>query len=146
HHDIEKLSGLMEKNASTRSPELDIDSHPLRAMTDRLQNMMWFCGTEDLAHRDVLVDFAKRFERKLDYFPNDYFHEGFRSAPKGVSRILFLTRASHPGRIEEALLHFTREDKSSVDALTALGTKFKMQKTHLVPSIRTPVGLSRMDI
>jgi hypothetical protein len=144
--DLENLSDKIKTMDHLRSAELDIDSHPLKAMMPRSANMMWFCGSENLSHRDVLVDFAEKSSQSCTDFPSNYFREGYRPVPKGVSHLLFLTRANHPGRVEESFLRFHRETKSEVDAFTALGASWSIEKTALLPSLRTSVGLARMDI
>jgi tRNA1(Val) A37 N6-methylase TrmN6 len=144
--DIELLSQRIESRAQLRSSELDIDAHPIEDFLARFPNMMWFCGTEDLAHRDLLVRFCEQFKDKLHKFPPGYFREGYRPVPKGVSQVLFVTRASHPGRVEECFMRFERENDQHVEATTELGSHWSIDKQDLLPSIRTPVGLRRMDV
>jgi hypothetical protein len=129
-----------------RSETLDIDSHPVDQVMGRFMNMMWFCGVADLAHRDVFVRLHGTARSRLDRFPSGYFREGYRPVPEGVSRFLFLTRASHPSRTEQAFLRFTREDTRHVRATTEMGTEYLVEKGHLTNSLRTPVGLRTLDI
>ena len=77
-----------------RSPEVDIDSHPLATVRERSVNLMWFFGVGDLAHRDTLADFVERFS--MDSFPEGYFKEGYRPVPKGISSFMFLTNSVNP--------------------------------------------------
>jgi hypothetical protein len=111
-----------------------------------MANMLWFLGCEDLRRRDKLVKFCEAFADRLERFPENYFREGYRPVPKGVSHFLFLTRASNPGRVEEAFLRFRREEAREIKAETEMGTQFKISKEDLVPSLRTQVGLARMNV
>ena len=43
-------------------------------------------------------------------------------------------------------MRFEREDKAHVEAITHLGSRWRFSKEDLEPSLRTPVGLTRMDI
>jgi hypothetical protein len=108
--------------------------------------MLWFLGTEDLSHRDVLVEFCRKFQGTFEAFPKNYFGEGYRPVPKGVSKFLFLTRAFHPGRVREAFLRFTSDKDRTLRASTALGTEFEISKSDLLASLRTSVALNRMDV
>ena len=144
--DIEHFAAQVEGRRYYRSEELDIDSHSVRDFKSHSANMLWFLGTEDLANREVLVDFCQRFELTFERFPDNYFGEGYRPVPKGVSSFLFLTRAFNPGRAEEAFLRFTSDKNGIIHASTAMGTEFDIEKTDLLPSLRTSVALNRMDI
>ncbi len=144
--DNEFLSQQIESRDKLRSSDLDIDSHSVENFQARFPNMMWFCGTENLIHRDQLVKFCELFREKLHKFPSGYFREGYRPVPKGISQLLFLTRAIHPGRVEECFMRFEGEQRDHIEATSQLGSHWSIDKADLLPSIRTPVGLSRMDI
>jgi hypothetical protein len=131
-----------------RSEVMDIDTHRISDFTAHSHNMLWFLGTENLSHRDVLVDFCARLNGSTTNFPENYFREGYRPVPKGISKLLFLTRAFNAGRIEESFLRFVGESKSGnkVKVSTALGTEWDMDLQDFTPSLRTSVGVSQMDI
>jgi tRNA1(Val) A37 N6-methylase TrmN6 len=143
---VEEISESVKRMDSLRSEKLDIDSHPVGAVMERFMNMMWFCGVSDLAHRDVFVRLHGAVQSRLGRLPHGCFREGYRPVPEGVSDVLFLTRASHPSRTEQAFLRFTREDARVVPAASPMGTLYRVEKDHLIPSLRTPVGLRTMDI
>ncbi len=105
---------------------------------------MWFFGVGDLAHRDTLADFVERYS--MDSFPEGYFKEGYRPVPKGISSFMFLTNSVNPVRGEEAFLRFTRAGSSAIEANTSLGARFTVERSALVPSLRTGIGLEKMDI
>jgi predicted RNA methylase len=144
--DVEHFAEQIGGRRHHRSAELDIDTHEVQDFKSRLPNMLWFLGTEDLAHRDVLVKFCRQFQDTFKPFPESYFGEGYRPVPKGVSKFLFVTRAFNAGRVEEAFLRFTADKGSKVHASTAMGTEFEISKSDLMPSLRTSVALNRMDI
>jgi len=142
----EELSESVKSRESLRSKTLDVDAHPVDAVMKRFMNMMWFCGVSDLAHRDVLVRLHGVAHSRLGRLPHGYLREGYRPVPEGVSRFLFLTRASHPSRTEQAFLRFTQEDARVVHATSPMGVNYQIEKEHLTPSLRTAVGLRTMDI
>jgi hypothetical protein len=146
HNDISMIAeSIMGKN-KVRSALVDIDSHPLEDVRSRFSNMMWYCGVTDLKHRDVIVDFVKRFPDTLGDFPTGYFKEGFRPVPEGVSQFLFLTRRLNDERVKAAFLRFEKEGTSSIEASGPLGGSFDIEKSALMKTLRTPIGLSAMDI
>lgn len=142
---VADIAERIKGKSKLRSSDLDIDAHPLTKIKERFANLMWFCGGTDLHHRDKIIDFLERLEGKLSRFPNDYFSTGYRP-DQGVSSFLFLTRHSDDSRVEQAFLRFTEESASSVTAQSPLGASYKIERETLLPSLRTPVGLSKMNI
>jgi len=143
--DVSDIAERVKSKNKLRSRDLDIDSHPLSEIKKRFSNLMWFCGGTDLRHRDRILSFLERLEGKLSRFPHDYFSTGYRP-DQGVSSFLFLTRHSDDSRVEQAFLRFTKESASSVTAQSPLGASYKIERKALFPSLRTPVGLSKMNI
>ena len=141
------VSAVKEKEYLRRSDLLDIDVHTLSVINEHFSNMMWFCGTTDFNHRDAIVNFVGKFANKLGAFPKDkkYRRTGFRP-DQGVSKFLFLTRATSESRIGQAFLRFTKEGEAAIVANSPLGVAYSIGKQHVVPSMRTPVGLDTMDI
>ncbi|MGA2904460.1 MAG: N-6 DNA methylase, partial [Candidatus Korobacteraceae bacterium] len=144
--DVEYLGARIESRKRLRSNDLDIDSHTVKALTERSPNMLWFLGCENLNHRDQRVDFCGMFTDRLLRFPQNYFREGYRPVPKGVSKFMFLTRATNEGRVEEAFLRFTSDRGRTITASTGMGATFSIDKADFTYSVRTQVGLARMDI
>src|ERR1700674_5815570 len=144
--DIEYISEQLQGRRHLRTGELDIETYPIDAFPAREANMLWFLACEDLSRHDRLVEFCDKFSDRLERFPNGYYREGYRPVPKGVSQFLFLTRASNPGRIEEAFLRFDRDEGREIKAITEMGTEYKIDREYLIPSLRTQVGMSQMDI
>jgi len=145
--EIAVIAEKVKSEEKSREDELvDIDSFDTTEIKRHFDNMMWFCGVTELTHRDKIVDFASRFEGKLGYFPEHYFREGYRPVPKGVSKFLFLTRHSHDSRVEQAFLRFTTESESHVSTHSPLGATYEIPRSDLIPTLRTSVGLTQMDI
>jgi hypothetical protein len=144
--DVSHIAQQVQALDQLRSDGLDIESFPIEELRQRFVNLMWFCGVSDLRHRDILVSFIEKFGRNLRAFPSDYFREGYRPVPKGVSSFLFLTRNLDSSRTEEAFLHFDREDAHSVESRSALGVKYELEKTALTPTLRTGIGIRTMGI
>jgi hypothetical protein len=129
-----------------RSDNLDINSYSLAEINERFNNLMWFCGGIDLNSRDGLTDFIGKTNVKLTKFPEAYFREGYRPVPKGVSEFLFVTRHLNDARVEEANLEFEVETESHVEAQSKSGVTYWIEQSALLPSLRTAVGLSTMNI
>jgi len=144
--DVRLICDKIRTRKKVRSEGLDIDSHSISDLKSRFINLMWFCGVVDFKHRDRIIKFYKNFRGRLLPYPEDYFSEGFRPVPKGVSKFLFLTRATYPSRIARAFLHFQSEKRKDIDAFSHTGVKYTVEKSSLVPSLRTSIGLETSDI
>jgi type I restriction-modification system DNA methylase subunit len=144
--DVQEIVDTVKSEEHLRSDMLDIDTHRIGDIEPRFVNLMWFCSTSDFSHRDVMVRLHEKFKDTLDRYEATHFREGYRPVPAGVSKFLFLTRESDPSRVEEAFLRFRSEDASGVRATTELGASFRIERESIAPSLRTPVGLRKMDI
>lgn len=146
--DVEIISQNIKGDEYLRMDYLDINSYGIQDIRQRFNNMMWYCGTTDLRSRDVIVSFIDKFSNKLKSFPANYFREGYRPVPEGVSKFLFLTRDNNTTRIQQAFFYFKtkKETESNIITLSPLGASFKFKKAILTKTIRTPIGLNTMDI
>jgi len=146
--DVGYIGNQVENNDYLRTSELDIESFSISELLERTANLMWFCGVTDFQHRDKLVSFISKFSNVLSPPPPDYFREGYRPVPKGVSSFMFLTRAFDPCRTEEAFLFFdsANETNESVKAQSLMDVKYKIEKSALLPSLRTGIGINTFDI
>jgi type I restriction-modification system DNA methylase subunit len=140
--DISHFANLIESLESLRSSEIDIESFPIKDLEERFNNLMWFCGANDFRNRDIIVNFYNKFKDRLDYPPKNYFREGYRPVPKGVSSFMFLTRNLEESRIEQAFLFFDEEDQKEIKASSTLGVNYTIEKDALLPSLRTGVGIN----
>jgi hypothetical protein len=143
--DIAAIVEAVKQEAEVRSARFDSQYFSIDEMRGRFRNLMWFCGTSDLRRRDILVDFIERFRGKLQPFPSRYFREGYRPVPKGVSSFLFLTRALEESRVDEAFLRFT-VDRQHVKASTRMGVEYEVERSALMRTLRTGVGISTMSV
>jgi len=144
--DIIYLVQKIQRENHFRSKKLDIDSHSLSNIKTRFTNLMWFCGGTDFRHRDILIKFMNKFAGIFSSFPHNYFREGYRPVPKGVSKFLFITRHTNDSRIQQAFLRFQKESVSTIKATSPLGVSYEIECEALKPTLRTPVGLNTMDI
>ena len=146
--DVAYIGNQLEVSDTLRTEELDIDSFPIEELRERFANLMWFCGVTNLEHRDKLVSFYAKFSHLLTAPPADYFREGYRPVPKGVASFMFLTRALHPSRIQQAFLFFDPTDDLDhfVKAQSALQLQYHIEKDALTPSLRTGIGIKTFDI
>ena len=146
HFDIKSIAEALTRKNRLRSSLLDIDSHSHETVVNRFANMMWFCSATDFGHRDKLIDFISQIPRSLGPFPANYFKEGFRPVPKGVSKFLFLTRHIGGDRVKEAFLQFHKEGPDFINCTSPLGAAYQIEKKKLTKTLRTPIGLNKMDI
>lgn len=144
-HDVPSITEGIKRRNHLRSDDLDIDAHPLSEIQKRFTNMMWCCGVTDFRHRDTLLNFLDKFSEKLQPIPVDCLSTGYRP-DRDTSKFLFLTRHSDDSRVEKAFLRFSSEGISSISAESPLRASYDIEKAALTPSLRTPVGLSTMDI
>lgn len=146
--DVKSIANLVKSKNKIRNHELvEIDSHEISEIKKHSINMMWFCGGVSLSGRDHIFDLIKKLKNKLHYFPEHYFREGYRPVPKGVSKFTFVTRSSHPSRVEQAFLRFDEDNnKNPLIANSPLGADYNIDRAYLTPTLRTSVGLTKMDI
>ncbi len=144
--DIEEIARGIEDVESLRSdPLVEVASFTIAEVQERFDNMMWFCGVTDFSRRDTIVGFIDKFRQEVSSFPPNYFREGFRPVPKGVSKFLFMTRDITESRVEEAFLRFHSVEREVVRAKSGIA-RFDIPLECVVPSLRTGVGLDKMDI
>jgi len=146
--DVSYIGNQLETTDRLRSEELDIETFSIEEMRERFANMMWFCGASDMKNREALVAFIGKFSDVLTPPPPNYFREGYRPVPRGVSSFMFITRASDPSRLEEAFLFFKSEDeqKDSIEATSHMKTNYTIERSALTRSLRTGIGIRTLDI
>lgn len=127
---------------------VEIDAQPISVVRERIGNLQWFVGGTSFSDRDTLHAFTLRFAPALSKPPAEYFREGYRPVPKGVSKFLFLTRDLDPSRVAEAHLRFAPNGDAGtvVRASSPLGVEYDIDRRSLTPSLRTTVGLYAMDL
>jgi len=145
-NDVREIARQVKSKRRLRTADLDMDSRSIRDVRRRFDNLMWFCGTTDLGNRDALMRFLRPFLRRLDNPPADYFREGYRPVPAGVSKFLFLTRDLSNSRTDQSFLRFRTAGRDTIACVSPLGAEFSVETSALRPTLRTPVGLSTMDI
>ncbi len=146
--DILHISQTIKEESQTRGdPLVDIDIHNISEITQRLDNTMWFCSMTDFGSRDTMLSFVKTLSGKLSEISQSSatVKTGYRP-DAGHSKFLFFTRHTSDARIEEAFLRFSEESPSTIQTTSPLGASYSIPKTHLAPSLRTPVGVRTMDI
>jgi len=146
--DVSYIGNQLETTDRLRSEELDVETFSIDEMRDKFGNMMWFCGVTDMKNREALVSFIHKLASVLTQPPPEYFREGYRPVPKGVSSFMFVTRASDASRLEEAFLCFKPNDESSTQlkAQSQLETTYQIEKAALTSSLRTGIGIKTLDI
>jgi len=146
--DVGYIGNQIENNSYLRTAELDIESFPMNELLERPLNLMWFCGVTDFNHRDKLVSFIGKFSNVLTPPPADYFREGYRPVPQGVSSFMFMTRKIDPCRTEEAFLFFDskNDQEETLETKSMMEIGYQIEKRALLPSLRTGVGINTLRI
>ncbi len=145
HKEITNIRTLIINNEYLRTPELDIDSYSITELKPRVKNLMWFCGVTDFYHRDLMISHFNDFKNKLFKLPSNYIATGFRP-DANMSKVLYFTREITTERTDEAFIKFSIENKNHIKASSPLGAKYNIEVNSITPSLRTPVGISHMDI
>ncbi len=144
--DLNEIVRSIKKVKSMRSATLDINSHSLSELHEHGDNLMWFIGSVSFRVRDALLSFSQRTNLCFENFPRAYFHEGYRPVPRGISKVMFITRPA-PGRDQEAFLLLDHESEDALHVKTIFGIEeFSFPSRYFLPSLRTPVGVGTMDI
>ena len=146
HDDTNHIAQQVSSLRHLRSAKLDIESFKVKDLLEHSTNLMWFCGVTDFNHRDILLSFLDKFSGRTLKFPDNYFREGYRPVPKGVSSFLFLTRNLEPCRGEEAFLVFDDDSNEIISAYSKLDVKYDIEKEVLKPTLRTGVGIRTLSI
>jgi len=145
--EIERIAEQIKTVDVLRSDLLDIDSHPLDDILKHFDNMMPFISGPSLEGKDALRRVIGEAEKLFCPFPHNYFKEGYGPRPKGVSGFMFVTRPMCEGRKKEAFLELLEDRRNKIVAKTPAGVqRFEFDKSHFLPSLRTPTGIDRMDV
>jgi len=141
-----RIAERIKTAGKLRNELLDIDSYPLEEVLMHFRNMMPFISGPSLEGSEALRRIIEEAERIFRPFPAGYFKEGYGPRPRGVSGFMFVTRPGE-GRTEEAFLILDEELDDKIVARTQAGVqKFEFSRRHFLPSLRTPVGLGKMDV
>jgi hypothetical protein len=134
------IANQIEGAESLRTDNLDVESFSLTEISNRIDNLMWFCSISSFAKREALILFIDKFSRFFTEFPSDYLREGLRTAD-GAASFLYFTRNIDPSRLQGASLFFD-VDTPSVEAKSRLGSRHTIEKSALIPGLRVGVGIS----
>jgi hypothetical protein len=86
-----------------------------------------------------------KFNKVISRFSTGYIKEGYRTEG-GNAKLLIMTRKTSEARIEEAFLHFERDDETEIECKTKLGTVIRIERNCITQSLRTSVGIRNLDI
>jgi hypothetical protein len=144
--DIKRIAEQIKRVEKLRDKILDIDSYSLHYVAVHFKNMMPLICGPSLDYRESLCRITEEAEKLFCPFPINYFAEGYGPRPKGSSSFMFITRPGE-GRIKEAFLILDEEREDYIIAKTPTAIqKFMFSRKYFLPSLRTPVGLSKIDV
>lgn len=143
--DTDYITQQISSLSHLRSEKLDIESFKIKEILKHSTNLMWFCGVTDFIHRDIVLDFINKFSKVVHKLPTNYIKEGYRTEG-GNAKLLVITRKISEARIEEAFLHFDNCEEEEIKCQTKLGSVIRIERSCVVPSLRTSVGIINLDI
>lgn len=95
----------------------------------------------------LIGELLQRSGSKLTKPRKDWFFEGFRPVPMGLSQVVFVTKPFHKSRTEEAFMILANEDEKTIQAhISDLNEEVYIEKEKTMPSLRTLTGISRFNI
>jgi len=145
--DVKWIVNQIKRVKSLRNTILDIDSKPLVEVLKNFDNLMPFISGPSLEAKDALRTIINEAEKLFYPFPANYFSEGYGPRPEGSSNFMFITRPIEEGRLQEAFLVLEEDLPDKIIAKTLIGRrKFSFNKEHFLPSLRTPVGIDRINV
>jgi type I restriction-modification system DNA methylase subunit len=147
-NDITKITKHIKdkENLTYKNELIELSSFDSKEVVEKIDNLMFFCGLSSFRHRDIMVNFIDRYTTKLTKFPPNYFREGYRPVPEGISKVLFLTRNIDKSRLKKAFLSFDGDDTQFINALTNLTTPYNINKKYVRPTLRTPTGIKTLSL
>jgi len=145
--DAKKIAKEIKEVETLRSDLIDIDSYALSDLFKHFDNMMPFISGPSFGGKDALRLIINEAERLFYPFPANYFREGYGPRPKGAAKFMFITNPLEEGRTKEAFLILDQKLDDKIRARTPSGVQiFEFSKRYFLPSLRTPVGLWKMDV
>ena len=140
-----QLADLIRSKDRFRGRDLDIESFTIEDLDPESMNLMAYIGVTEYNHRDILLNFLSKSEKRLRPFPEGYLKEGYR-LEGGISSVIFLTRNLHASRLRKAFLGFDQDGGDTIVAKSPRDVEYEIEKQALTPSLRTGVGQTRMSI
>ena len=157
--DLGKLTFQEARMISSRIPAINSGSEHREELFEiyweehswldkHIGNMMPLVSMGTIKNKKRADAFLKPFltSKKTKQLPAECFSEGFRPVPAGLSDLVFITKAESNERAMYANLILKEENKLEVTGLSKSGTKVIIPRKYILDSLRTPVGLSKMDI
>ena len=145
--EAKQIAEWIKKVEYLRSDLVDINSHPIKDVVARFDNMMPFISGPSFKGKDALLNIINKAGKVLCRFPQNYFKEAYGPRPAGVSKFMFITNPVGQGRLQESFLILDKDLGDKIVAKTLIGLqKFVFKKTHFLPSLRTPVDLGKMNV
>ncbi len=116
-------------------------------LEENKDNLMPLVSVGSIKNKEVLNEFLEKIlkSNKTEKFRANKFAEGFRPVPQGLSDLVFITNAKSPERAMYSNITLEREVNGTVEGKDRTGALIKVPKGFVLKSLRTPVGLKRMD-
>lgn len=100
-----------------------------------------------LLARNFMEKIKKRGIEKLIKPSEDWFVEGFRPVPKGLSQVVFVTRPFHEGRVGAAFITLVKEEDEYIHVkVKDLDEDLIVRRDSTLPSLRTLTGVRTFDV
>ncbi|MBO3757671.1 MAG: hypothetical protein JTT14_00985, partial [Candidatus Brockarchaeota archaeon] len=113
-----------------------------------LMRLVAFSNLDNLLLANSFMDkIIKRGGEKLTRPSENWFIEGFRPVPQGLSQVVFVTRPFHEGREKAAFMTFVKEEDEYIHAqIKEMNEDLIIRKDSALPSLRTLTGVRTFDI
>lgn len=134
-----------------KSDDVDVYWINHRELLERKRHLMPLVAFSNLDNKQLADRFMdeveKRGKDKLIKPSEDWFVEGFRPVPKGLSQVVFITRPFHESREKTAFMTLVTEEENYIHAnLKELGEDVIVERKSVLPSLRTLTGVKSFDI
>ena len=120
-------------------------------LTQNKENLMVFLAGIFMRNVEIIREFKDyitiKAQNKIKRLESEFLNEGFAPRPRGLSKILFLTRKLEEERIKQALLIVDTEENGVIRFYPKHSQKlYTIEKEDTLPAFRTITSVRKIDI
>ncbi len=124
---------------------------PWNKLVEDRSNLMPYVNIIKPSNRRVLFDFFDMLDNKekFELASEKLILEGWGPRPKGINKLVLVTRPSDPSRLKFAFLVLKEDDpksKSITVGIKDTDIEYKIPRASVVRSLRTATGINRMRL
>lgn len=146
--DIAKEISAVKESSDEEHNDFDIYWVKNKELSKNSSNLMPFVSVSSIKNKNIINHFLTKCAKanNIVKMKAEWFREGFRPVPEGLSKILFITNPTEPSRVERAEMILEKGNKTKLYVINPKIGKFNIEKSKCLPSLRTITGLKTMDI